>query len=107
MEEGKSFVLYIRILRIIRKKKLCNYEIVFFFRWRGPFRTFLLEKLKFRSIIYAQTKRVLFELHEFLCGEVWCVMAVVISCFGNLVVIFVEIPFEWYCQVIDDYNRLE
>lgn len=34
-------------------------------------------------------------------------MAVVISCFGNLVVIFVEIPFEWYCQVIDDYNRLE
>lgn len=67
MEEGKSFVLYIRILRIIRKKKLCNYEIVFFFRWRGPFRTFLLEKLKFRSIIYAQTKRVLFELHEFLC----------------------------------------
>lgn len=55
----------------------------------------------------ANTKRVLFELHEFLCGEVWCVMAVVISCFGNLVVIFVEIPFEWYCQVIDDYNRLE
>lgn len=81
-------------------------RLYFFFRWTVSYIFVGKIEISFDNLC-ANTKRVLFELHEFLCGEVWCVMAVVISCFGNLVVIFVEIPFEWYCQVIDDYNRLE